>query len=182
METITSKEFFDQINSNSLKQATYLKGIVKKSDDKSELLFTRKGDFKNWIKIPSSIVDSVKVLKIFVKENETFVVVKLQLKTPSTPEGKVLFELLATLEKCNGDNKAECSHCGSAKEGKSCGCSCHHEHHHEAGHYCQYCGCHNSHSEYGAEFHEHKCGCSCHVHEHGNDKERHYCQHCGCQR
>ncbi|MGZ4156393.1 MAG: hypothetical protein ACXVED_04500 [Bacteroidia bacterium] len=53
MEKLTSKEFLDQLKSNTLKSPFILKGIVKKSDKDSEVLFARKGNFGNWTAIPA---------------------------------------------------------------------------------------------------------------------------------
>lgn len=157
METLTSKEFIEKLKSNSLKQSTCIKGIVKNSEKDAELLFKRKGD-SAWITMPSSMIESVKVIKTFTKENETFVVVKLQLKTPTTPEGKVLFELLSSAEKSCCDSKCECgkfSKEGGKYPGNYCSCGCHHQ---------SNCGCECNHQS--------TCGCGCH---HQPD-----CK-CGCQ-
>lgn len=154
METFTSKEFFEQLNTNTIKQSLGIKGIVKRSGKDSELLFKRKGESSNWIAIPSSMVESVKVIKTFAKENETFVVVKLQLKTPTTPEGKVLFELLSSVEKSCSENKLKGGK--FSKEGyggHTCGCGCHHQ---------PNCGCECNHG--------YTCGCGCH-----------HQSNCGCQ-
>ena len=144
MEKLTSKEFFDQLKANTLKPAFTLKGIVKKSENDSELLFTRKGDFINWIKIPSSAIESVIVLKTFSKEDKTFVVVKLHLKPPTSPEGKLFYELLSSIEKeetagrkCGSENKSMCScGCGGMKGHCRCGEGAEHFTHH-----CE-SGCH----------------------------------------
>ena len=55
MESLSSKEFFEQLKTNAVKTPLVIKGIVKKSETDSELLFAKKGDLSNWIKIPSSI-------------------------------------------------------------------------------------------------------------------------------
>ena len=47
MESLTSKEFFEQLNTNSLKQPFLIKGIVKKSEKDSEELFKEKGNPPN---------------------------------------------------------------------------------------------------------------------------------------
>ncbi len=163
-EPITSQEFFEQLKTNTLKPVFTLKGVVKKSDKDNEVLFAKKGDLLNWVKIPSTMIESAHVLKNFSKEAETFTVVKLHLKTPATPEGKTLYELLTLFgkeETCEGKfdwkNKMnKFGHCGMHKEpehvGHHCGCGCHHDHpfgcscHGE--HHCN-CGCHQ---EYGEEF------------------------------
>ena len=148
MGSLSSKEFFEQLNTNSLKPAFTIKGIVKKSDKDSEVLFTRKGDFEHWVPIPSSMIESATVLKTFSKGNQVYTVVNLHLKPPATPEGEVLFKLLSTSEmqemigeKCGWKNRLM-GRCGcSGMSGKlfgeghmnhHFGCGCHHEEHEDA--------------------------------------------------
>lgn len=148
MEALSSKEFFEQLKTNSLKPFFTLKGIVKKSDKESEVLFARKGDFENWVTIPASMVESAIVLKTFSKENELYTVVKLYLKTPTTPEGEVLYKLLSsneneemTGEKCSWKNRlmGKCHFCGMNGKhfcgrglfGHHFGWGCHHGHQEE---------------------------------------------------
>ncbi|HET6992556.1 MAG TPA: hypothetical protein VFJ43_14580 [Bacteroidia bacterium] len=128
MENLSSQEFIDQLKTNSFKQNSVLKGIVKKSDNDSEILFARKGDFGNWVKIPASMIESVNVIKTFSKGEETFTIVKLHLKTPTTPEAKVLHELLSSHE-----HEGMCPACGkhfwmSRFFGHHHGCNCHNHH------------------------------------------------------
>jgi len=144
METLTSKEFFDQLKTNTLKPCSALKGIIKKSEKDSEVLFAIKGNLTNWVTIPASMIDSVNVLKTFSKEDTTFAVVKLHLKTPTTPEGKVYHELLSLFGKeekqegqCGCNNNAMDKHGCQGMQEKSCG--------ETSGHYCHHCGCHQGH-------------------------------------
>jgi hypothetical protein len=106
MQALSSKEFFEHLNSNNLKPSVILEGIVKKSENSSEVMFSRKGEFGNWIRIPSSLIGGAFVLKTFVKDSGSYAEVKLQLAPPSNPESKALFDLLAlaSLKK-----KAHCS-------------------------------------------------------------------------
>lgn len=146
MESLSSKEFFEQLKTNSLKPSFTLKGIVKKSEKESEVLFARKGDFEHWVPIPASMIESATVLKTFSKNNETYTVVKLHMKTPTTPEGEVLFKLLSSEEtdeisgeKCGWKNRLM-GRCGcSGMRGKLFGGSC--MGHHFGG------GCHHWHHE-----------------------------------
>jgi hypothetical protein len=149
METLNVKEFIEKLKSNSLKQRTCIKGIVKNSDKDSEVLFKRKGD-SAWIALPSSLIETVKVIKTFIKENETYAAAKLRLKTPTTIEGKTLFELLSSMEKsCSDKSMGEHNHFGMDRKTEhsdhTCQCGCHHQPD------CQ-CGCSN----------ERICGCGCH--------------------
>jgi hypothetical protein len=155
MESLSSKEFFEQLNTNNLKPSFTLKGIVKKSAKDSEVLFTKKGDFEHWVSIPASMIESVTVLKTFSKENETYTVVKLHMKTPTTAEGEVLLKLLSsnemeemTEEKCGWKNRLM-GRCGcSGMRGKLFGRGC--MHHHFGG------GCHHWHHEVHEQDHKNK--------------------------
>ncbi len=163
METLSSKEFFEQLKTNSLKQPPTIKGIVKKAGKDSEVLFTRKGDFSNWITIPDSMIESVKLIKTFTKEDKLFAVVKLQLKTPSNTEGKVLYDLLSLTEK--SENKEYSKKGEEGHVGNYCTCGCHDHGYGACGCHCG-CGC-------GCHGHTHcQCGCGCHEHAHGE---------CGCE-
>lgn len=135
MESLTSKEFFEQLQKNTLKPALILKGIVKKSDKDAEVLFAKKGDFMNWIKVPASMVESVNVWKTFSKENETFALVKLRLKAPSNSEAQVLYDLLLSIKA--QEREGEKHSCygmgeflfkeGAEHFGEHCKCGCHHD-------------------------------------------------------
>jgi hypothetical protein len=153
MESLSSKEFFEQLKTNSLKPSFTLKGIVKKSDKESEVLFTRKGDFEHWVPIPSSMIESVTVLKTFSKENEVYTVVTLHLKMPTTPEGEVLFKLLSTSEmgemageKCGWKSRLMSRFGHHGMGGKLFGGGC--MHHHFGG------DCHHWHHEASEEDHK----------------------------
>ena len=152
MDTLTTKEFFEQLNSNTLKQPLILKGIVKKSEKDSEVLFTAKAD-SGWVAIPEAMIESVKVMKIHNMEGCSLAEVKLLLKTSTTPEGKMLAELLSSACQCNRNecncNKAEhcgnaggdniCTHCGCHRDEHLCGCG------HKAEYRSNSCGFHEGH-------------------------------------
>ena len=140
MTSLTSKEFFDLLKADNFKPCFSLKGIVKKSEKDTDVLFAGNGDFSKWISVPSTMVESVNVLESFTKGETTFTVVKIQLKKPSTPEGQVYYELLSLMGK--EEMKEEKFGCESHNQG----CSCH-----QSG-----CGCHQS----GCSCHtDHHCGC-----------------------
>lgn len=146
MEKLTSKEFFEQLKANTLKPDFKLKGLVKKSDKDSEVLFARKGSVEKWIGIPSSMIESAIVLKSFKKEEDTIILAKLQLKKPTTPEGQLFYDLLFSLET-------------EARSGGNCGCH---------SHQCS-CGCHAHQCNCGCQSHHCSCGCrsphdGCHSH------------------
>ena len=137
METLTSKLFFEQINSNSLKPSFTLKGIVKKTDDDTEVLFARKGDLMNWVKIPAFMIESVDIIKTYLSDNQITAFVKIHFKTPTSIEGEVYFKLLTTSEtgcgcgcgfsSYHGDRNSSCSSTSSyGKCNSPIGCSPHH--------------------------------------------------------
>jgi hypothetical protein len=97
MEALTTKELFEKLHSDNLKAPSALLGIIKKSDKQSELLFTFKHDSSNWVRIPQSMIESAYVLKDIPGNEDKLTLVKLQLKTPSDGEAKVLFDLLSVL-------------------------------------------------------------------------------------
>ncbi|MGP8216621.1 MAG: hypothetical protein ACLQQ4_13735 [Bacteroidia bacterium] len=155
METLTTKEFIEQLKTNSLKLPLVIKGIVKKSESDAEVLYARKGDFSNWLKIPATMIESVRLLKSFTKEDNTFAVVKLKLKAPANAEGKVLYDLLSLTEKS----------CLKEKPMHKPGCTIGGE-----GHFCPHCGCHKGHDHNGCGCGCHKApdgGCGCHEEHHG---------------
>ncbi len=132
MESLSVKEFFDHLQSDTLKPSFAIKGIVKKSTRENEVLFAKKGDLSHWIGINASSISNVMVIKSFVKEGETYTVVKIHFHKPSTPEGKMMYELLQLMAKeeqegkC-GKGKCICPHCGC--KGNCSGqdhCHCHH--------------------------------------------------------
>lgn len=153
MKTLTGKEFFEQLNSNSLKQPLIIKGIVKKSENNSDVLFKGSGDSSDWVKIPSSMVESVKLMKTYTREGASMAIVEITLKESTNPESKVLAELLSFTEQCKckecNCNKSE--HCQNSGENNVCGhCGCHKDEHHcKCGHRAEYsnsnCGFHGSH-------------------------------------
>ena len=133
METLTSKLFFEQINSNSLQPSFTLKGMVKKTDDDTEVLFARKGDLMNWVKIPSFMIESVDIIKTYLSDNQINAFVKIHFKTPTSIEGEVYFKLLTSSETgcgcgCKsypGDKNSSCSS-SYGKCNSTIGCSPHH--------------------------------------------------------
>lgn len=151
MEKLTTKEFIEQLNSNSFKQTFGIKGIVKKSGNDTEVQFAFKGDFSKWHSIPSSMIESVVVIKTFVKAGETYVVAKLTLKAPTSPETKVIYDMLeSAVEEHHFTKEGLVDHMH------------HFMHHlHQRGQVCPKCGCHK-----GCKCGCHDgCKCDCHKHE-----------------
>jgi hypothetical protein len=82
---VTGTDFLDTFSKGSIRIDFVIKGLVKKSDEEGELLFSRNADSDNWAKIPTSVVKDVLVLNVFSKNNQTIVSVQLHLKVSSVP-------------------------------------------------------------------------------------------------
>lgn len=114
----------DKLQHDTLRPACILKGVVKKSEKETEVLFKSKELRSGWIKIPSSMIHSAVVLNKIPYTEEEMTLVKLILKVPSTPEGAVMFELLSSAlhqKECAEHVQKECvghthDKCRSRKE------------------------------------------------------------------
>jgi hypothetical protein len=95
MESLKTKEFLDKLKTNTLKPGLKLVGLVKKSDKEDEVLFASKHNFHHWVTIPAAMIESVVVLKNIQWGDASYTLVKLQLQTPTNPETKILYDLLA---------------------------------------------------------------------------------------
>jgi hypothetical protein len=95
MESLKTKEFLEKLKTNSLKPGLKLIGFVKKSDKDNEVQFASKHNFHHWVTIPAAMIESVTVLKNFAWGDNNYTLVKLNLQTPTTPESKTLYDLLA---------------------------------------------------------------------------------------
>jgi hypothetical protein len=113
MESLNTKEFLEKLKTNNLKSAFVLKGFVKASDDDSEILFTQKWNRLNNVSIPTSMIESVVVLKSILDKEEPSAFVKLFLKVPANPEAKTLYKLL--MSQNENEISVGCK-CGMKKE------------------------------------------------------------------
>ena len=95
MESLKTKEFLEKLKTNTLKAGLKLVGIVKKSDNENEVLFAGKHNFSHWVAIPASMIESVTVVKELHWGDASYTLVKLHLQTPTNPETKILYDLLA---------------------------------------------------------------------------------------
>ena len=75
MKLFNSKDFFDQLNSETIKPLITISGFVKKSDDKTELYFSHQNDGINWIKIPSLMIDSRSLQRSMASLSPDFIAV-----------------------------------------------------------------------------------------------------------
>lgn len=126
MEQLTTKEFMDKLQADSLKTCT-VTGLAKKSGNAAEILFKTIHADGDWIKLPASLIGSVVFLEHKDCSGEPCVLVKLHLTQPSTPESKVLYELLSALSlhrgcKCHGHEFCNGCHCASENATGVCRC------------------------------------------------------------
>lgn len=134
MQSITSKEFMEKINSGKLKSSGHIFGKVKKSDSPSEVSFAFKAEKLEWIRIPSGMINHVHVIKTFTMDGEDVALVKIKLNEPENKEAKVLYDLLSVLgEKMMKWHMKKMMMWGMGSEMKKDNHGC--EHHH--------CGCHH---------------------------------------
>src|SRR5581483_6103524 len=139
MGEIQASDFLAQLHDGKLRSTAHLFGLVKKSDNRSELLFAFKGESLDWIKIPESMIDHVHMIRKFHFEGECVAKVKIALKEPPTAEGRVLYDLLSGLSHKVSMMKEMMKKDDKGKESRTqmghCGCrsGMHHrcgEHHH----------------------------------------------------
>jgi hypothetical protein len=97
MESISIKDFVEKLNTGSITQPSKLLGLVKKSDKESEIQFAFKHDMTNWISIPTSLIESVSIIKNISGSDSRMVLAKVHLKEPLSAEAKILFTLLSSL-------------------------------------------------------------------------------------
>jgi hypothetical protein len=97
MESINIKDFVEKFDSGTFGQSSKLLGLVKKSDIDSEIRFAFKHDLSNWIVLPTSLIESVSVIKNVSGGDERMLLAKVHLKEPSNVEAKILFNLLSSL-------------------------------------------------------------------------------------
>src|SRR5580704_7559546 len=69
--------------------------MVKKSDGKEKAIeFAPGGNCSNWVKIPLEFIEDAEVLKTISCKDHSHPLVKLNMKTPKTAEGKIFFGIL----------------------------------------------------------------------------------------
>jgi hypothetical protein len=154
MDALTPKEFLEKLNASNLKPGLALTGIVKKSENASELQFAPRPNYTDWITIPSSLLESVKVLRNIHVGDSSYPLVKLYLKTPSDSQAQVIYDLLAALLPVKlykpwfvrqaGALHGHPCHCGKHQH-CSCGCSGQHCHCGWPGHHHCRSGCYGHH-------------------------------------
>ena len=95
--SLTAADFFEKLQHDKLDTTAplYLMGMVKKSEREGKTIdFAPGGDCSNWVTIPLELIDDVEIMKTISCKDHTHPLVKLNMKTPKTPEGKIFLALL----------------------------------------------------------------------------------------
>jgi hypothetical protein len=97
VEKLSADNFFEKLQKDTLETSIpfSIVGMVKKADGKEKVIeFAPGGNCSNWVKIPLEFVEDAEVLKTVSCKDHSHPLVKLNLKTPKTAEGKIFFGIL----------------------------------------------------------------------------------------
>lgn len=97
MEKLSADNFFDKLQKDTLEASIPFSvvGMVKKAEGKEKAIeFAPGGNCSNWIKIPLEFIEDAEVLKTVSCKDHSHPLVKLNMKTPKTAEGKIFLGLL----------------------------------------------------------------------------------------
>ena len=96
-ESLTAADFFEKLQHDKLDTTIPFSiiGMVKKSEGKEKTIeFAPGGNCSNWVTIPLEFIEDVEMMKTIACKDHSHPLVKLNMKTPKTPEGKIFFALL----------------------------------------------------------------------------------------
>ena len=96
-ESLTVADFFEKLQHDQLDKTVpfSIMGMVKKSEGKEKTIeFAPGGNCSNWVSIPLEFIEDVDMMQIISCKDHTHPLVKLNMKTPKTPESKIFFALL----------------------------------------------------------------------------------------
>ena len=99
--SLTAADFFEKLQHDKLDTTAplYLMGMVKKSEREGKTIdFAPGGDCSNWVTIPLELIDDVEIMKTISCKDHTHPLVKLNMKKPSTTEGKIFLALLEAMK------------------------------------------------------------------------------------
>jgi hypothetical protein len=108
VEKLSADNFFDKLQQGTLETAIPFSiiGMVKRSEGKEKAIeFAPGGNCSNWVRIPLELIEDVEILKTVSCKDHSHPLAKLNMKTPKTAEGKVLFGILEGMK--SGAAKAE---------------------------------------------------------------------------
>ncbi len=100
-QSLTAAEFFESLQQDKLIAAVpiTLIGMVKKSEGKEKAIqFAPGGNCSNWVTIPLELIEDVEILKTIPCKDHTHPLVRLNLKTPTTPEAKIFSSILQGMQ------------------------------------------------------------------------------------
>lgn len=118
-ESLTPSEFYEKLQQGELDkpQPFIIIGMVKKSETEEKAIqFAPGGNCSNWITIPLEFIEDVEMIKTITCKDHTHPLVKLSVKRPETPEGKIFFAILEAMKQ--GSERTP-SHGGSQGRGGS---------------------------------------------------------------
>jgi hypothetical protein len=104
-ESLSANDFFQKLQEGTLGTAVpvRLTGMVKKHEGKEKAIqFALGANCSGWITIPLEFIEDVEVLRIVRCKDHSHPLVKLNLKTAKTPEGKTFLSLLEGMQAAGG--------------------------------------------------------------------------------
>ena len=100
-QSLTAAEFFDRLQQDDLATAVpiTLIGMVKKSEGKEKTIqFAPGGNCSNWVTIPLDLIEDVEIIRTVPCKDHSHPLVRLNLKTPKTPEAKIYSSILQGMQ------------------------------------------------------------------------------------
>ena len=100
-QSLTAAELFEGLYQDKLITAVPITiiGMVKKSEGKEKVIqFAPGGNCSNWVTIPLELIDDAEILKTVPCKDHTHPLVRLNLKTPTTPEAKIFSSILEGMQ------------------------------------------------------------------------------------
>jgi hypothetical protein len=100
-QSLTAAELFESLQRDEPIAAApiTLIGMVKKSDGKEKTIqFAAGGSCAHWATIPLDLIEDVEVLKTVPCKDHAHPLVRLNLKTPRTPEAKIFSAILEGMQ------------------------------------------------------------------------------------
>jgi hypothetical protein len=96
-EILTTAEFFEKLQQDKLSTPLPfgILGMVKKTEGKERTIAFAPGvHCSNWVTIPLEFIETVEMIRTIPCKDHSHPLVKLNMKTPKTPEGKMFFAML----------------------------------------------------------------------------------------
>jgi hypothetical protein len=100
-ELLSAPDFFEKLQQDKLTgfSSFSIIGMVKKSGGYEKTIeFAAGGNCSNWVTIPIELIEDVEVMKIIACKDHSHPLVKLNMKPPKTPEGKIFSALFEAMK------------------------------------------------------------------------------------